>query len=119
MVSSGETMSKDVKNQPEIECTLTVRVGEYGAVCLPSNEGSTGYHWVLPAMPECINRTSDGWFPAITTGPGYTGTPGFHYFVFIGVTPTDKPPKMTFYLMPPGSGRTPARKAVCTVTVWE
>jgi hypothetical protein len=117
MASTGDTMPKSVaKNLPDLELTLNVRVGQYGAVCLPSNEGSTGYHWILPAMPNCINRTADGWFPAITMGPGLPGTPGFHYFVFIGVTPTQTSPKMTFYLMPPGHG-VPAQKAICTVTV--
>jgi hypothetical protein len=117
MASEGENMAKSEKNLPDIECTLHVKVEEYGVVCLPSQEGSTGYHWVLPSMPNCINRTADGWISAITTAPGFVGAPGFHYFVFIGVTPTATSPKMAFYLMPPGRGAAPVQKAVCTVTV--
>jgi len=116
MASTGETMAKLEKELPDIECTLNVKVGQYGAVCLPSQEGSTGYHWILPAVPNCINRTADGWIPAITTAPGFVGTPGFHYFAFIGVTPTQTSPKMVFYLVPPGRTQ-PVQKAVCTVTV--
>lgn len=110
-------MTKPELHLPDIECTLHVKVHEYGVVCLPSNEGSTGYHWVLPAVPNCINRTTDGWIPAIRTAPGFVGAPGFHYFVFVGVTPTATSPKMTFFLTPPGHGAAPVRKAVCTVTV--
>ena len=110
-------MTKLEKNLPDIECTLHVNVGQYGVVCLPSQEGSTGYHWILPSMPECINRTADGWIPAIRTHPGIVGIPGFHYFAFIGVTPTHTSPKMTFFLVPPGGSRAPIQKAICTVTV--
>jgi len=95
-----------------LECTLKVKVGEYGVVCLPSNP-STGYHWVLPAMPECINLTSSGWFAAIPVP--HPGAPGFQYFVFRGVTKTATPAKMTFSLLTPAGQ--PVQNAICTVTV--
>ncbi|MFA5127782.1 MAG: protease inhibitor I42 family protein [Patescibacteria group bacterium] len=97
--------------------SLDVTVGEYNGVCLPSNEGSTGYHWILPMMPNCINRTNDEWMPAFQTSPGYTGTPGVHVFVFQGMTPTQQPAEMEFLLVPPGRDQKPTQRAVCTVTV--
>ncbi len=98
-----------------IELTLTVEVGKYGGVCLPSQEGSTGYYWALPMMPNCINRTNDEWIPAMP-GPNFPGQPGVHVFVFQGVTPTVESPVMEFLLMPPG-GKAPAAKVSCKVTV--
>jgi predicted secreted protein len=97
------------------EMTLTVQEGKYGGVCLPSNEGSTGYYWTLPMIPNCINRTNDEWLAAMP-GPDYPGMPGVHIFVFQGVTPTPQPLEMTFLLIPPGS-QAPADKALCRVTV--
>jgi len=103
------------KNLPDIECMLKVKVGKFGVVCLPSQEGSTGYHWILPTMPNCINRTADGWIPALH-GPVFPGEPGFHYFVFRGVTKTATPAKMTFHLVPP-AGHPVVQNAICTVIV--
>lgn len=97
------------------DMSLTLDVGSYNGVCLPSNEGSTGYHWVLPIMPNCINRTNDEWIPAIRA-PVYPGIPGIHVFIFQGVTPTSQSPVMEFLLMPPGSDE-PAAIAKCKVTV--
>jgi hypothetical protein len=97
-----------------IELTLMVAVGAYGGVCLPSNEGSTGYYWTLPTMPNCINRTNDEWVAAIPGSP-FPGMPGVHAFIFQGVTPTSQSPEMTFVLVSP-AGK-PSGKATCKVTV--
>ena len=97
------------------EIALTLEVGKYGGVCLPSNDGSTGYYWTLPMIPNCINRTNDEWVPAMP-GPNFPGIPGVHVFVFQGITPTMQSPEMTFLLMPPG-GKAPVDKVICKVTV--
>lgn len=100
-----------------INLAIELEVEGYGGVCLQTQAGSTGYHWVLPAMPNCINRTTDDYLPA-TPGPHPPGSVYVHVFVFVGVTKTVDPPEMVFYLVPPGKSINEAvSKAVCKVVV--
>jgi hypothetical protein len=60
--------------------------------------GSTGYQWVLEAMPNCVNLTNMGFVPYVQ---GLPGSAGFQFFMFNAVTPTVEPPIMAFKLKSP------------------
>ena len=70
--------------------------------------GSTGYHWVLEAMPNCVNLTNMGFDPY---APGMIGSSGIQFFMFLAVTPTGEPPIMAFKL------KSPEGKIVQTIDV--